>query len=392
MPARSRSNDLRLLIAAGIAIVVLAIFSFLLSGTDTAPRVAGSSYSAQPTGAKAAYLVLQELGHDVERSFEPIAAITDNPEATTLVLANPGQPPSSQDVRALRDFVERGGVVLAFGRSAGRFLPGVPNVPVPPGGDVRRFAAALPGALTRGAETLSARGGSSPPLDLSYAVVYGTESNPALVVARIGAGSAIWCLDETPVQNDGIAREHNVRVLANAAGSPGERRILWDEHYHGERRSLWSYVAGTPLAWGFAQLGIAALAMLVGVGRRRGPVRPRFAEPRTSPLEFVDTMGALYERAGAASAAIESVRARLRRRLAAAAGLPSSTRDEQLVDAAAARIGIDRQRTRSALAAAADALRRGASERQAVAIVSELQELTAAATAARAGQSRARRD
>lgn len=385
MRARRRSNDLTLLVGAGVAIVVLAVLSFLLSSADTGPRIAGSSYSSQSSGTRAAYLVLKELGHDIERSFDPIASIARDPAATTIVLANPEQPPSSQDVRALREFMHRGGVVLAFGRTAGRFLPAVSNRPPVPSDDARQFAAALPGALTRGAETLSARGGSAPLTESSYAVVYGTAKDPGLVVARIGAGRATWCLDETPVQNDGIARAHNVRVLSNAAGRPGERRILWDEHYHGERRSLWSYVAGTPLAWGVAQFGIAALAMLAGVARRRGPVRPRFVEPRTSPLELVDTMGALYERAGAAGAAIETVRARLRRRLAAAAGLPSTAPDEQLVDAAAARIGIDRQRTRSALAAAAEALRSGAGDKQAVPIVAELQELTAAAAAARAG-------
>jgi hypothetical protein len=164
--------------------------------------------------------------------------------------------------------------------------------------------------------------------------------------------------------------------LANAAGPAGARTILWDEHYHGERRSLWSYLAATPLPWAGAQLTLVVLAVLSSVSRRRGPLWPRTLEPRTSPLEFIDTMASLYERADDARAAIETSRARLRRRLARTSGLPSSSTDDQLIAAAAFRSGVDRDRTRNALAASADALRHGRVDTtDAVAVVAELQEL-----------------
>jgi hypothetical protein len=112
----------------------------------------------------------------------------------------------------------------------------------------------------------------------------------------------------------------------------------------------------------------------------------RVIEPRTSPLEFIDTMGALYERAAASREAIGSARTRLRRRLATAAGFSTSTTDEQLAMIAAARAGSDPQRTRDALGAAADLLRRGVRRsKDAVPVVAELQRLTALASKARAG-------
>jgi hypothetical protein len=204
--------------------------------------------------------------------------------------------------------------------------------------------------------------------------VYGVRDNLAVVTARFGDGQVIWGLDDTLIRNDGVARGANVNLVANAAGVPGLRTIEWDEYYHGQRRSFWSYLAGTPLVWGGAQLGVIALALLAGASRRRGPLRPRILEPRTSPLEFVDTMASLYERAGDARTAVQSTRDNLRRRLAVVSGLPVSTGDERLVQVAAPRMGLDPERTRLALANSADALRRGITRsEEAVRIVAELQ-------------------
>lgn len=389
MRARGRSNDLAVIAAAGVVMAALAIVSFLLTHTDTAPRVPGSSYSAQPAGTKAAYLLLKELGHDIDRSFEAFASLRVEPPTTLLVIANPSEPPSNQDKRAVRTFVEQGGVVVAFGRRAGTFLPGVEIQPArrDEREHVATFSAKLPGALTRAAPEVSGRGVKPPEMAAEYAPAYTSASEVAIVTARFGAGQVIWWLDHAMIENDRLARADNVQVLVNAAGAPGGRTVLWDEYYHGERRSLWSYLAGTPLGWGVAQLGFAALAAFIAVARRRGPLRARFVEPRTSPLEFVDTMGSLYERAGASRAVVEMSRARLRRHLAAASGLPPATRDAALVAAAAARTGIDGDRLMSALSEAADTLRRTSSrEKDVVAVVAELQELSAAVSAARAGR------
>ncbi len=65
-------------------------------------------------------------------------------------------------------------------------------------------------------------------------------------------------------------------------------------------------------------------------------------EPRTSPLEFIDTMGGLYERARASAAAVATVYAHVRRRLLTALGLPLNTGDERLVAVAADASGVRR--------------------------------------------------
>lgn len=389
MPPRPRTGDLTILIGAGLAMAILTVVSFMFAPSDSSPRVAGSSYSAQDDGAKAAYLVLKELGHDVRRSFEPLAEIDVEPAHASLFIVEPAEGPSEQDKKAVRAWLESGGVVLAFGRSAAAFLPGAAFAQGNGSSatDVRRFDAVLPGPLTSEAPHVSARSADRPRLDPAYIPVYSSSGSVAVVAARFGNGRVVWSLDGTTVENDGIRREGNVRFLANAAGAPGARRILWDEFYHGERRSLWSYIAGTALAWGGAQVGLVVLAAMAAVSRRRGPVRARFVEPRTSPLEFIDTMGVLYERAGAAYAAIDAVRTRVRRRLAAAAGLSIAASDGRLAAAAAQRAGIDSARAAAALRTAADVLRRSPlADADAVRMVAELQALSADAAAARAGR------
>jgi hypothetical protein len=150
---------------------------------------------------------------------------------------------------------------------------------------------------------------------------------------------------------------------------------------------MWSYFAGTPLPWAGAQLLLAAIAAFAAAGRRRGAIRARFVESRTSPLEFVDTMAALYERAGAERAAVEGARAQLRRRLAAASTLPRATPDLVLAQAAAWRLGLDEERLTAALRSTAELLRRGVQRAgDAVPIVAELQELTNAAAQAKTGR------
>jgi hypothetical protein len=158
--------------------------------------------------------------------------------------------------------------------------------------------------------------------------------------ARIGNGAAIWWAGNTPIANDAIDDKGHLELLLNAVGSR-DRAIVWDEFYHGQRRSLWSYTRQTPLPWLLAQLGVVALVAAAMFVRRRRPVREAYNESRTSPLEFVETMAGLYARAGSAREAVAVARHRLRRLLIDATGLASGVTDERLAAAAAARFRID---------------------------------------------------
>jgi len=382
VPASWRTSDLTVLAVAGAGTVLLTAASFVVAPTESFPREDGSSYAAHPDGARAAFLLLKELGHHVERSFEPLAATRHAPEETTIVIASPSQPPSQQDVRALRAFLDRGGVVLATGPMAATFLPNMPNrsdaVRTRPS-RARRQEASLPSPLSSGVVDIDMPAATAPlPLDSPYVPVYGSYAEPAVVTARFDKGRAMWWAGSTPLANGSIGRPGHAELFVNALGPAGARTVLWDEFYHGHTRSFWSYVASTPLPVAGLQLAGIVGAALFTYSRRRRPIRPRVIEARTSPLEFIETMGGLYERARAAAAAVATVRTHVRRRLMASAGLPSSATDERLITVASERLALDPAELSTLFSNARTAAEDSElTARQAVPIVAELQELAA---------------
>ena len=294
---------------------------------------------------------MKELGYHVDRSFEPVTAIRHAPERTALVLANPSEAPSAQDVQALQNFVERGGLVLATGPVAATFL--ARRAPEERRGEMTRRPCAprardgrtgrCPVALTDGVESMDMPAATAPlPLESPYVAIYGTDQAPGGGQRRASSkGHAVWWAGSAPLANGGIGRPRHVELLVNTLGPPGARTILWDEFYHGHTRSFWSYLAATPFPFAILQLAAIAGVALFTYARRRRPIRERVVEPRTSPLEFIDTMGGLYERAHASAAAVATVYAHVRRRLLTALGLPLTTDDERLAAVAADRLAFD---------------------------------------------------
>jgi hypothetical protein len=172
--------------------------------------------------------------------------------------------------------------------------------------------------------------------------LYGEQDTAAVVSWSYGEGEILWWAGSTPLSNAGITKDDNLAFFLNAVRNwaPGAPyRIYWDEYFHGQRSSLWSYVGKTSLAWGLLQFALLAIALIFTFSRRSGPVYVPAEVSRLSPLEFVDTLGGLYERAGAASSAVAVSYKRLRTLLARQLGLPSTTPDEELARGAEQRLG-----------------------------------------------------
>ena len=345
MPAR-RLTDTTIVAGAAVAIVVLgAIAAIVAPGTN--PVDAGSSsFSAGPRGLKAAYLTLKELGYQAQRSIEPMATLRVVPASTTLILSGE-DPPSEQDKRGFRAFVEQGGTLVTIGAN-GAFALGVKAPPdvKPPAlfvEPVETFAPLVPSPIARGVDEISIRADGAPtPLPPTYVAVYGASAdNPVVAAASIGQGRVIWLADSTPFANAHLDEHDNLRFLLNVVGNASERVVVFDEHYQGHKRSLWSYAAGTPLPWIAAQAGLVVLLVLLTHSRRQGPVRAPHVDARTSPMEFVEMLGTLYKSAGARQAAVNAARLRLRRAIASTCGVPVATDDETLARAAAAKLRTD---------------------------------------------------
>ncbi|MFQ5663174.1 MAG: DUF4350 domain-containing protein [Terriglobia bacterium] len=343
MPVPLEAGDRRILIVAGALLLILLIGALLLSPPGQKARGFPSSYSAASDGAKAAFLVLKELGYRVERWESPAPDLPSESAGTVLVLAEPFLPPARTERHAVRAFLRRGGRVLATAGTGAIFLPqGNARRPTPPepGFKWKRYRAALPSPLTRGAPEITlawpARWKTK---DSSHLGVYGSGEHTVVVTYRVGQGRVIWWGASSPLTNAGLTKPGNLALLLNSLGPPAETRILWDEYYHGQRGSLWSYFSGTPVTWALTQIALVFLAVCLTFARRSGPVRRPLPESRLSPLEFVETLGDLYRRGHASSAAVEIGYHRFRFLATKGMGLPVAASTGQIAESLQQRLG-----------------------------------------------------
>jgi len=338
--------DRTLLIGAGILVVVLAFATAVLSPASRGGRTGfPSTYSTSWDGAKAAYLLLEELGYDVKRWDRPPNELNELAEDQTLILANPFQPPTPEDVAALRRFLERGGRIVATGDDVGEFLPGKQEfIEADDAAGETKFPALVPSPLTREAPEIS----MAPPNDwhpsrVDQIAVYGNKDTAAVVTYSVGRGTIVWWGSPSPLTNRGIAEPGNLALLLNSLGGRKSKRILWDEYFHGARADFSSYFNRTPLPWVFAQIGFLLLFVLATYSRRYGTVRMPGKVSRLSPLEFVDTLGDLYTSGHAGSAAVRVTYHRLRFQLTRQLGLTSNATVGEIARLASRTLGWQEQ-------------------------------------------------
>jgi hypothetical protein len=336
MPARILSGDWKLILPALVLLAVLfGLMARYMPREQGMPGFFTTSYSSAGEGALAAYLLLDELGYEVSRSTEPLSSLPTEPDEvrrTFLVVTGPSVAVPRTEGLALRAFLRAGGNVLFAGYGAAELLP---EVRLQMTGELgNEWKAVRPQAVspvTRGVAeiempVLQYWRGQNP----NQVALFGDDSGSVVVSYPHGGGTVHWWAATTPLTNAGIRRRDNIRLLLNTLGPPGRYRIVWDEYLHGRGGSLWTYLGRTPAPWLALQLGLLLAAVLWTFSRRHGPVREPAAESRLSPLEFVETLGDLYHRAGAANLAVESALRRFRQLLAARLALPQSSSLEAL--------------------------------------------------------------
>src|SRR5919201_5760953 len=114
--------------------------------------------------------------------------MTADPTSTVLVLASPDDSPTNEDRRFIRDFVRRGGVVLATGCGGASFLSrGGPSVSENGFAEKQTFDVASPSELTENAPRIS-MAVSCPVFTPGehYVGAYGSREFPVVRTARIG--------------------------------------------------------------------------------------------------------------------------------------------------------------------------------------------------------------
>jgi hypothetical protein len=341
MPAYFDARDRQLVVGAVIVMLVLLGLTYVLRPAPAQQAVGRpSTYSTDWLGVKAAFLLLQQSGYRVERWDSPPEALPAESAGTTLIFAEPSEQGTSEERAAVARFVSSGGRLIVMGASGATFAPQSSAIPIPDSDlTPKPFSAWLPSPLSRNAsEVTMVAPDEWKTLAPSQLAIYGRNGKPGVVWYKFGKGEVVWWAIASPISNGTIRDKGNLALFLNSVGAP-TTRVLWDEYFHGIRRSLTSYFATTPLPWAGLQMMVAFAAILFTFSRRLGPIRMPAIESRLSPLEFVDTLGSLYESANAAPAAVEIVYQRLRLALVRRLGIPAKAKLPVLCQAASDRLG-----------------------------------------------------
>jgi len=314
-------SDRRLLIWAGVFMLVVILALTFLSQDEEESGIP-STYSAQRHGAKAAFLLLQQSGYKVRRWEQSPSDLPADPAHTVLVLASPFRAPTRDEKNALQTYLDRGGKIVATGRSASIYLPQAETenelVPSPV---AKEYQPQLLTPLTRGgAIQMSPVAYWKGPATSSLAH-YADGDRPIVVSYKAGLGEVIWWGASTPLTNVAIAKGGNMALLLNSLGNADEVQVYWDEYFHGEQSSLIGYAGDPPLKFGLLQTLLVFLALIFTFSRRNGPIHPLPQPSRLSPLEFVSTLGKLYRRANAVHSALAIPYARFRAQAARQLGI-----------------------------------------------------------------------
>ena len=359
MPASIDASDRKLLVIGG-AILLLLTAGLAFVGID--PQEQGmsipSTYSSGSGGARAAYLLLQDLHYKVSRWERSPTELPSDADNAVLIVADPQDTPTKEEREALENFVDHGGQVLFTGARIKAFFPNANITSEIPTLEWKTFSADFPSNYTSGAEKIVLQSGATWQAPVaSQLPLYGGQRSAVVVSWRIGGGRILWWAAATPLTNAGITREGNLSLFLNAMNSPvaADRsavQVYWDEYFHGQRTSLWSYLQKTPVAWGLAQVAILGVIVVLTFGRRSGPIVLPPVVSRLSPLEFVDTLGGLYERAGAEPAVVGFVYLRFRATLSRQLRLSANASDAELAGTVQARLGWKESGLKSTMARA----------------------------------------
>ena len=323
----------RLLILCGVMVVMIVVVCVVAPSSqenDPQPTIT----NVGPHGAKAAFLMLEALGVKTSEWNHPLAELNGDlsdaqVERTTLILTEP-QFDATQETdlaAAVNRFLERGGRVLTTGASGARLLP---DGEVSAAGMLASGACKTtpegPGTLARAGRVEMVNAAQWAKDGPQYVVEQRCGKDAVVVRFSVGKGEAVWWSSSTPMENAGLKNDAGLKLLLASVGAG--RDVVFGESLHGAVKSIWDEAKGLPLKWLALQAALLFALLVVSFSRRRGPVRSPVRLPRSSPVEFATSMGDLYEKAAASSAATEAAKRRLLRVLTREAGLAQGTIEE----------------------------------------------------------------
>jgi hypothetical protein len=334
------TGDRKILGITCAVFLLMVLTAVLLNrGADSSEDVA-SIYSTASRGSKASYLLLKESGYQTNTWEEPISDLPGG-RGKMLILLDPIGYPTNEERRHLENFLKSGGRVLAAGPLAAFYLPENESaLEAPASSTWQRIPAVGLSPVTRAAPEITLIPNAYWHTEKGGVALYGDPVKPVVVEYKVGDGDVLWMSSSTPLTNAGLKEPENLKFFLAAVGMQEQSQILWDEYVHGYQRSAPRRSRNQILGWTILQLALCAIAVLLGFSRRNGPAWMPVAEVRLSPLEFVRTLGTLYDHAHAAGVAVEIYYQRFRYLLTRRLGLPVGSPVEDLDRAVRRRWGL----------------------------------------------------
>jgi hypothetical protein len=164
----------------------------------------------------------------------------------------------------------------------------------------------------------------------SQRVAFQCAGEGVVVTYSAEKGRVVWWASASPLENQDIPARGSLDLLLNSLQLQQGDRIVWDESLHAEPAGAWNPLRDRIVLAFIAQLLLAGLLLVLARGRRSGPLRPFPTPARSSPMEFVRSLGGLYQSSGANDVPVTIAYERFRSRLAQRYGVAGA----QTADAA----------------------------------------------------------
>jgi hypothetical protein len=314
-------GDRRLLLITAMLVLCTTVLLVLVHPQEQSDSYIPSTYSTAPHGAKAAYLLLARLGYRVERSEAPLDSVANTADPhTVLIMAEPTRAPSQQEAAAVRRVLARGGRVLAAGFLSAAAVPDENLNNQSPPQLVGGICEAEPvgfSTLASGGKVVMRGVRSVWKLDQpSQRVSFVCAGEGVVVTYPVDKGTVVWWASASPLENQDIAAPGSLDLLLNSLQLQQGDRVVWDESLHAQPTAAWNPLRDRVILALIAQLLMIGLLLVLTRGRRSGPLRPLPAPARSSPMEFVRSLGGLYRASGANDVPVTIAYERFRSRLA----------------------------------------------------------------------------
>ena len=306
-------------VVVGLNLLVVAIDALIPS--PEGPR--SSAFATSPEGAGAWAELLRRSDREVRTLRERVAEGTLPAEGTVVVLDPDGFTPGQ--ARALREFAEGGGRVVAGGLEPGPWIAALaPGVEWSDEGEERARVLA-PTAQTGAARSVRTAGEGR--------WTAAGDALPLVGSVVLTTGNVTLVADPSPLQNRLLDEADNAALALALAGS-GPVTFVESVHGYGTASGLAALPAR--FRWALVLLGLSALVLIAARWPRLGPAEPPEV-PRFPPRRgYVDALAATLARSRDRKAAVESVREAARDRLGRRAALDRDASDDAWYEAARA--------------------------------------------------------